>query len=293
MLLSTQTSYAFSRFGAIEGCKRLADAGFLALDLSLFDDECDILSSDFRKNAFELREYAKSRGIVFTQAHAPYGRTIDYYLSNALTSFATVFEVCSILDIPYVVVHPLKESDESYAGNEEKLFELNLSFFSALIPLSEYWGVKIAIENVFQTHRASGKNVPCICSAPDEHIRLYEALSHSGCFALCFDIGHSAITGNDPADAIRLLGRERIKCIHVHDNDYVADRHMLPGACDLDFESICRALAEIGYDERISLECDYSIPKDIPEEDLEAAFKAMLTVGNRLCRKIEQYRSVI
>ena len=214
---STQTRFLAKKYGVERAVDMITSVGF-DVDISFQNNLFDLTDKALPSRIIKI---AKERGKTFVQAHAPYGRTIDYYLTNALTSFATVFEVCSILDIPCVVVHPLKESDESYAGNEEKLFELNLSCFSALIPLSEYWGVKIAIENVFQTHRASGKNVPCICSAPKEHVRLYEALSHSGCFALCFDIGHSAITGNDPADAIRLLGRERIKCIHMHDNDYI------------------------------------------------------------------------
>jgi sugar phosphate isomerase/epimerase len=71
---------------------------------------------------------------------------------------------------------------------------------------------------------------------------------------LNFDIGHSFCVRDEPADAIRRLGK---LIRHVHLEDIAATRvhhHMIPGEGAIDFASTLRALQEVGYDDWVTIE---------------------------------------
>jgi sugar phosphate isomerase/epimerase len=56
-----------------------------------------------------------------------------------------------------------------------------------------------------------------------------------------------------------------LHALHVHDNDYIDDRHTLPGLGRMDWEEIMKALAEIDYDGDFTYEADNFLV-NIPRE---------------------------
>ena len=60
------------------------------------------------------------------------------------------------------------------------------------------------------------------------------------------------------SDSIRLLGREYLACLHVHDNDGVRDLHWVPYRGVIDWADFSLALHEIGYEGTLSLETNVS-----------------------------------
>lgn len=66
-----------------------------------------------------------------------------------------------------------------------------------------------------------------------------------------------------PADAVRLIGREYLYSLHIHDNDGVKDQHKNPFSGVIDWTDFGKALNEIGYQGVISLET--SVPSTIPD----------------------------
>ena len=77
--------------------------------------------------------------------------------------------------------------------------------------------------------------------------RLLDELDSDG-FVMCLDIGHVAITGTEPEDYIRGMSNKRLKALHVHDTDYLGDTHTIPYLGKHNWNEICKALGEIGYD---------------------------------------------
>ena len=74
-----------------------------------------------------------------------------------------------------------------------------------------------------------------------------------GCY---FDVANTLLTGY-PDQWIRILGRERIKKVHV--KDFRRSVGTLDGfvdllAGDIDFESVIAALRDIGYDDYLTAE---------------------------------------
>ena len=91
---------------------------------------------------------------------------------------------------------------------------------------------------------------------PNELARMYDTLADPEAFTVCLDLGHVALCRREPEDAIRIIGKERLGALHVHDVDYSSDLHTLPGTSKLKWDKICKALAEVDYQGSFNLEAD-------------------------------------
>jgi sugar phosphate isomerase/epimerase len=185
------------------------------------------------------------------------------------------------LGAPMIVVHPCTHLDYSVEGNAEILFDYNLNFYRRLIPYAREFGIKIAIENV---DRVS------VTSTPERLNRLYDTLNDE-VFTVCFDVGHCMLQGVDPADAIKKLGGRLVNgCTHVHDNFGDSDAHTLPYYGKVDWESVMKALADIGYNGDLNYEASGFI-KDIPAELYPDGLAYMAKVGHYLIGRFEYYKN--
>lgn len=287
MLFSDQIWALSKKYGPLRATEMMAEAGFPAVDFSMFDHKAAPFTDDYRKVAEELLKISERTGVRFVQAHAPFGGGIDNYMSNLVPLLPRALEFCHILGIPNIVVHPLQTG--RYYGNEDKLYEMNMRFYSALAPLSKQNGVKIAIENMWQRHPVTGRIVDDVCAPPEELVRYYDGLSDPDAFTVCLDIGHVALCGREPEDAIRIIGKERLGCLHVHDNDYINDSHTLPCVGKINWERVVEALGDIGYDGVFNMECD-SYLANFPEEYYPTALRFAADTAKMLSEKVETYK---
>ena len=156
-----------------------------------------------------------------------------------------VFAFAGRVGIRQVVVHPLQRG--RYYGHEQELFDMNMEFYRSLAPYAREAGVRIAIENMWQNHPVNGHIVDDVCANPHELAAYYDTLDDPDCFTVCPDLGHVALCGREPEDAVRVLGHDRLGALHIHDVDYVNDLHNLPGMGGIRWDAACRALADIRY----------------------------------------------
>lgn len=179
-----------------------------------------------------------------------------------------------------IVVHPCRNLDFSVEGNPEKSFEYNFNYYKSLIPYAEDFGIKIAIENIGRVS---------ITSTPERLNRLYDALSNP-VFTVCFDVGHCLLEKVDPAEAIKKIGDRLVNgCTHVHDNQGTSDEHTLPYYGKVEWESVMKALADIGYNGNLSYEASGFI-KNIPVELRPDGLKYMAKVGRYLIDRFDFYK---
>ena len=259
MLFATQTNVMVRAFGLEKGIELLIDAGFPAIDLSLDGDVSYIYADDWKETAEKLRDYAASRNVIFNQAHAPYGFKFDK-VPEMLPKLHRMMQFCGVAGVKQIVVHPICEV--RYRGNEKMVFDANVEYYKKLEPFALETGVKIAIENMYQGHPyAKGIYVDSILGDPHELARMYDVLDNDKAFTVCLDIGHAAITGHEPDDAIRILGHDRLGSLHVQDVDYIYDLHVAPGCGKLNWYAICKALADIRYKGEFTLESDAYLGK--------------------------------
>lgn len=288
MLFSTETYSTMRKLGIEQGIKTLMDAGFPALDMSFFLSLTEFYNEpNPTELAKRLRAEADARGVIFNQAHAPFNPK-DTALENCSTHFPRVFEFASILGVKNIVVHPIET--KFYQDDTKQALEINMAYYSSLAPLARENGLRIALENMWSVHPRQKKLiVDCTCADPAELCLYYDTLNDPEVFTVCLDLGHVAICGREPQDAIRRIGGKRLGAIHAHDVDYLNDMHTLPGLSKLDYDAIARALAEIDYQGDFTLESDTFLG-GFPNEVLPAATHLMAETARHWANKIEEYK---
>lgn len=291
MLLSTQTEFFCKKYGYIEGVQKLCEIGYDRLDLTLThlgkEDGDPLLSEDYREIAAKMRSTAEAHGVHFNQCHAPY-RFRDYdFLNNKETAEDIFFkirraiEIAGIVGARQIVVHPWHHKNFQ-SGDQDFFFKTNLQFYGELVKTAKAAGVKIALENMWQRNIYTNKIVSDTCSNPYEFARYIDELNslYGEHFVACLDIGHCALVGVEPADAIKVLG-ERLAALHVHDNHYEDDEHLLALCGKIDYQKVMSALKEIGYKGELTFECDKYLKK-FPDEQSADVSDFMLKTGRFL-----------
>ena len=286
MLFAQYTGHLNSRFD-IETCvNMIADAGFPAVDITMTQYPDPPFCENWREVAHRLNEIAKRRDITYIQAHAPCGRW-DEYIANVIPMIPDIMEFSGMLGIPNVVVHPIMRG--YYYDDKEKMFEENVNFYNSIAHYAKDNGVRIALENMWQRHRVTGYIGDCIGADPHELVSLYEALDDKDAFTICLDIGHTALSGREPEDAIRVIGGERLGCIHAHDVDYKEDLHVLPGLSKINWDKVCRALAEVGYRGCFTLEAGKTYA-NFEDGQIPSVLKFMAEITGYRANKVDSYR---
>ncbi len=290
MILSTALDSFAKKLGYAEGVRTLAKAGFDAFDLSMFDThkEDHIFNQDrYKEPLNEMLEVMKEEGIICNQAHAVFpGRKPDDDEYNEKFFKITVrnMECASILGAKVIVIHPIYYPD----CTEEEQLTKNLEMYAEFLPYAKKFNIKIAIENMWTWDQKRKRIKANVCSFGADLARYYDLLDPEW-FTVCLDLGHCPLVGDETPDAIRVLGHDRIKALHVHDVDYINDLHTLPYLGKMDWDEIAKALAEIDYDGDFTFEIT-SFHEQFPKELMLSVAKLSHDTGRFLIEKIEKYK---
>ena len=285
MLLSTQTREVFCHYGIDAGLKIFANAGYDALDFSLYVPK---YYNEKNKDFFvETRKKAESLGLSFNQAHAPFhsSMTDENETKKRFSEITRAMEYASILGVKNIIVHPCQHLE--YRKNKERLFEINMDFYNRLKPYCEEFGIKVALENMWQS--VGQKILRSTCSTPEEFIRYLDGLDERY-FTACLDLGHTFLVCEEPDVFIRKLGAKRLTALHVHDVDGIDDLHTLPYFGLIDWDSVAHALADIGYKGDFTFEADGFLHGKPPELYPEYE-RLMAKTGRYIIDKINNYKN--
>lgn len=288
MILSTQTDIAGARFGEKQAIKWICEAGFDAIDYSMFamkdNETCILNTSEYKNYVLELKKLAESYGKSFNQAHAPfpsYKIDDEQYNKDIFPKIQRSIEIAGILGIKNIVIHPT-----DFRVKSKENLQKNLDYYNRFAPTAKEYGVKIACENMFGHDRRRDVIMANICSTGDEFKAMMDMLDPD-VFTACVDIGHAGLVGTTASELIRELGHDYVGCLHVHDNDYLRDRHMPPFMFSLDWEEITKALADIDYKGDFTFESDILFAK-LPEAVMTSAYKFLHDIGRSLIEMIEK-----
>ncbi len=309
MYISTEIG-SFKKYGSNEEIlKLLKDCGFDAYDFSMFfsTKESLMFCDDYAEKAKKLRAYADEIGIVCNQAHAPFpvhraasrhgeqiqaemekamlretgtlfpkhGSDAEYYNTCVATLIKRCIEITGILGGKAIVIHP----DSSVTT------EQNVEFYHQFEKIAQQNHVKIALENMWRWDDENNCASLAACTTVQnftEHLQLLD----KNIFVACVDIGHAEMMGNITNSKELLCGvKDRLFCLHVHDNDRYKDRHQVPFSGSIDFDAVATTLAQIGYTGDLTLECDTFI-KHFDKSFFPVAAKYMCDVAKYLRDKI-------
>ena len=184
MLLSSSHSQFAEKMPTEASIDLMADAGFDAIDFSFYTTRAyyDESTDGERGRAYflDLRARAESRGLVFNQAHAPHGSSFADH-GRTVSRFHDIrrsIRNASYLGVKTIIVHPVQHLPYFEAGVPEQLFEWNLTFYEALRPYAEEYGVQIGVENMWQWKNGRPEEgiSHSTCSTPLEFVRYLDAL---------------------------------------------------------------------------------------------------------------------
>lgn len=292
MLVGCNTlSFSTGYNGDFEALKRLAAAGFDAVDYNLnkfsvrdpVDKFWTIPDAERACYTRNLKSLADSLNLKFSQVHSPYP---TYFSDNKKRS--QVFEIsmesiriAAMLMAPYIVVHPNVPPEKRTVDEVKALVEDNIVFFSKFIPHLKSYGIKLAIENMFNWDWDKDIPLPTVASSSvcmAYMVDKLNAIAKEELFVACLDVGHAVLTGDSTPDMmVRTLG-SRLKLLHIHDNDAKRDRHYIPFTGVVDWSCFVKALFDIGYQGALSLE----IKNQGTADDALNAFNAINKLRNML-----------
>ena len=258
---------------------RMKQHGYDCTDYQyLVDTENHVFAQDaagFERLLTGVRRDAQNAGIEIYQAHGPWRwppqDASPEERAERFEKMSRAIMGCEILGCPNFIIHPIMPFGDWQDPEPQKLWEMNLEFFSRLCDVAKAHGRVICFENMPMTALS--------LSTPEQIMRFIKEIN-SPYMRMCLDTGHCSVFGLSPADAVRMIGKEYLRALHVHDNDGRADRHMLPGQGVIDWEDFARALAEIGCECPVSIET--SVSGKIPADERDAAERELANIAKKI-----------
>jgi len=244
-----------------------------------------------------IKEAAHMAGIRVHQMHMPFpcyvpgaNQKVNDYLLHFVAPKSMY--ICKFFECPYIVVHGFKLVRE--LGSEEAEWGKTEDFLKNLAPVAKKLGITICMENLFSSEAGHLVEGPC-CNAEKAAERIDRINEEYGeeVLGFCLDTGHANVTGIDLEDFIVTLGN-RLKVLHIHDNDGVRDLHQIPftavggrgNTSSVDWDGFIHGLRKIQFDQVLSFEID-SVFEKLPEEMKTAMLSFIGEIGTYFAEKIQ------
>lgn len=259
--LGINSKCAFPNMPYDERFSLFKDVGFSSLLLWGGEEETSI-----EKRIFE----ANRQGLIVESVHAPYvgnthiwngGKDAERYLEER----KELVELLGSMNVKTLVLHP--EGNEGLPIVNPDGMKRYMRLFEAAMEQN----VDVAIENIHILE-------------PVKALILGSDLENIG---FCFDSGHANIWGEND-DMLRLFG-DKLKAIHLHDNDGVKDTHEPLFSGTINWADIAKELAMSSYSGTLTLETKF---KGETEKELIKRLEEAYSSGKRFASLLKnEYKS--
>lgn len=231
---------------------------------------------DFEKTLGEMRQAMAEIGVEPSQTHGPWRwPPRDFTEEDRKERFEKMTRALygtALIGAPAMAIHCIMPFGCDKNPEPEQFCEMNLDYYSRLTKEAEKVGVTVALENM---------PFPALTlSRPSEILAFVKEIGSPN-LKVCIDTGHCATLKESPAEAVRLVGKEYLACLHVHDNDGRSDWHWLPFTGTIDWTDFRNALNEIGFEGSVSLETN------VKRGDMsESVFRKMESVLSEMAKDL-------
>jgi len=280
MKIVERTALLRNRFDDFKALDLIKQAGFDGFDYSMTGPNDDwhipLIDSNYLSYAKKIKEYADSIGLPCLQAHAPYAYNLPDKLPAYIDKAKKSMEIAKELGCKYIVIHPINYFNA--IGNADLLYR-------KLIPFAQELDVVICTENMFNwKNPKQNETIPSACGNAKDFVDCVDCVD-SPYLKACMDIGHANMVNCEGASHFIRSLKDRIVCLHVHDNDLYDDQHTLPYLGDADWDKITTDLKEIGYNGHFTFE-EVGFMNGFPNELMLDCLKFKVKVGKHLASKI-------
>lgn len=263
--------------------EKLKEHGFSCSDFEMCNtDSLIYTSSPEDSDAFLIheKELAERAGIEIVQVHGPWRwppRDLEEEDRNErMEKMKKSIRAAPVLGVKNWVIHPIMPYgiDDLNTGKADATWDLNLSFMTELLKTAKEYDVTICFENMPMHNFSLAK--------PDEILKFVKTINDDH-FKICLDTGHvSVFTELDLGTEVRKLGDE-IRTLHVHDNMYCQDLHLMPYFGIIDWNDFAKALRDIKFDGCFSLE---TIPsRKLPDDIFEKMCVQLVKISEEIVSK--------
>lgn len=279
MKIGIESGAYLDRYGFAEGLARMKAHGYEALDYQNFaDTETELFrvsEAEFERTLRAQRAAIEEAGIEITQTHGPWRWPPQDFTeedrAERFEKMAKSIRGTAILGCRNFVIHPIMPFGDNQDPEPERLWDMNLAFMSRLVEVGRSCDVVVNFENMPMTALS--------ISRPEAILRFVKMVD-SPFFKVCLDTGHCAVFGDSPAQAVRLLGKEYLATLHIHDNNGHNDLHWNPYTGVIDWDDFSAALREIGFEGAVSLET--AAPGHIPQDIREPFEQGLFCMARRI-----------
>ena len=275
------TDYYINTYGLDEGAKKMEKHGYSFIDLQFTNTNTEYYTAreeNFLSLILGVKRTLAKHGISVNQIHGPCCTprldSTEDERAELFGKMAKALVIAKHLGAKFMVVHPLMPYGVNSDENPNEVYEINKRYFSALANVAHGLGVTVCLENM------PFEKFPL--SRSESILTLVKDIDHP-CLKMCFDTGHAILLGEDLWDSVRLIDRDNLKAIHVHDNLGDSDAHLAPYDGIIDWSSFAEGLYDIGFDGVFSLETAPVLNKEINDglsnEEIEAKELALAKIA--------------
>ena len=223
MILAINTNYTKTTPFA-DRIRMIRDAGFKSV--IMFWNGSDVFEQELL--------CVKENGLRIESVHAPFHMMNELWTDTdpvkSLIKLHGAIDSCSNYAIKTLVVHPTDTTAPPPVS------EVGKTYFRGLIRYAKSMNVDLAFENIERPEYLDTIFGEC----DDTNVKLCYDLGHENCFSKGSDV----------------LGKygERLKALHIHDNDGNSDQHAIPFDGNIDMQRFIGKLKELEYYGMITLE---------------------------------------
>ncbi len=244
MKIATTTSDFTGYVGSdAEAVRAFEGTGFRHLDYSFYRlnyKNSEFMGDNWVKNIAAAAKEAEKLGFDFVQAHSPSNDFFRDDKETVIKGNIRSIEACAYLGIKKLVVHSGRTDKYQGKENMKAYVEDVKSFYEALYPAMEKYGVYVCAENYIP----SGSDT-CSFYSGEDLAKLMEICNHP-LMGVCWDIGHANLIDPDQYKDIIRLGNN-LQAVHIQDNYGLHDDHICPLIGTVDIDSVMRALIDNGF----------------------------------------------
>lgn len=232
-----------------------ANNGISALDITFDDYEkyfrwTKASDAEIERHFSCLKKYADGKGVQLFQTHAPFAPFPHFLSENFFNTTVKALLATKAAGAKYCVFHSLVFPLYGKKDLWEEELNFNIKYLARLEPYLSEYGIVLCLENLYDWDKGEIRKIfVSEISGLNEYLSRFDE-NH---FGACLDTGHLNMFGGKPAEAVRLLGN-RLKVLHLHDNDGIKDQHLIPYMGNTDWTGFSAALEDVGYSGTLNLE---------------------------------------
>lgn len=256
------------RFPMQEAPAVFKKAGFEAMDINfcaaIYEErrhECILDGENYLEQVMEVKRACDENGLALTVSHLPF---YNYRMEDKeRLAFCDEMTRRAILasahiGVQYAVMHPHRDEEKRI------LIDETVEVLRPFVDLCREKGITLCVENMYTV---SAEDTRTIADRLD--------------CGICWDVGHANFGGYDQYAGIMTCG-ERLKVLHLHDNNGKADLHLPPFQGNVNWHEVMRALRDVKFDGELNFEVAVS---GAPEEMREPLYQYIAGCGKLLREK--------